>query len=251
MKITVITTSFNSAKTIEGTLKSVLTQTYEDYEYLIVDGASTDGTLDIAHRYEPLFEGRMKIVSEPDKGIYDAMNKGIAHATGDVVGFLNSDDFFTDDSVLETIAKSFMAIPELEAVYGDVHYVDESDLTRTVRYYSSHRFYREKMRRGYMPAHPSFYCKKSCFDKFGNYDISFKIAADFELLLRIIYKGNIAMTYIPKDFVTMRTGGASSSGLKSHRQIFKDHWRAFRKNGIKTNLLLYSTRYLGKITEFK
>ena len=250
MKITIITTSFNSAQTIESTLKSVLQQSYTDFEYLLIDGCSTDGTLDIIRCYEPLFDGRLKVFSEPDDGIYDAMNKGIAKASGEIVGFLNSDDFFTSDDVLSTLAKTFDVSGDIDAVYGDVHYVDETDLTKTVRYYSSHQFYREKMRRGYMPAHPSFYCKKTCFEKFGNYDCTFKIAADFEWLLRVIYNGKIRMSYIPKDFVTMRTGGASSSGLKSHLQIFKDHWRAFRKNGVKTNYLLYCTRYLQKLTEF-
>ena len=157
MKISVITATYNSATTVRDTFESLLAQTYQDIECIVVDGASKDGTLDIIREFEPRFGGRMKWSSEPDKGIYDAMNKGLARATGDVVGLLNSDDFFTAPDILEEVAKAFEADNTLDAVYGDIHYCKWDDVTRPVRYYSSKGFRRWKMFIGYMPAHPSLY----------------------------------------------------------------------------------------------
>ena len=218
MKISVITATFNSGKTLRDTIESVLRQTYRDIEYIIVDGASRDDTLDIIREYEPRFGGRMRWISEPDRGIYDAMNKGIGMATGAVVGLLNSDDFYTDECVLERVAAEIM---DVDAVYGDIHYVDDGDLTKCVRYYSSKGFRRWKMRMGFMPAHPSFYCRRTVYTP--GFDTDFRVAADFEQLLRLIYLNRIHTRYIPMDFVTMRTGGASSSGMKSHKKIICDH----------------------------
>lgn len=247
MKISIITATYNSAKTVRDTLESVLSQTFKDYEYIIKDGGSKDGTLDIVHEYEPKFEGRMRIISERDKGFYDGINRGYEAATGDILGLLNSDDFFSSDDVLEAVAARFLEDPTIEAVYGDVHYVKEDDISRRVRYYSSRHFNRKKMLMGYMPAHPSFYAKKECFQKYGTFDTTYKIAADFENLLRLIYLGGIKTSYIPKDFVTMREGGLSSSGFSSHKLIMKEHFCAFRENGVKCNKLLYMLRYLDKI----
>lgn len=249
MKISLITITYNSEKTLADTIKSVLEQTYLDVEYIIVDGASKDKTVSIVKQYEPLFNGRMKWISEKDKGLYDAMSKGIKMATGDVVGILNSDDFFTSKEVLEKIANAFVQDAELEAVYGDVHFVNPTNLQKCVRYYSSKIFERKLMRLGFMPAHPSFYIRKECFDKYGLYKTDYKIAADFEFLLRVIYKAKIKTKYLPIDMVTMRTGGASTSGLESHKRIMKEHLRAFRENGIYSNSLLLSLRYIYKVEE--
>ena len=249
MKISIISATFNSDKTVGDTIESVLRQSFLDYEYIIKDGGSKDDTLEICRQYESRFEGRMKIVSAPDKGIYDAMNKGFEVATGDVVGLLNSDDFYTSNDVLQTIADAFSADKELEAVYGDVHFVKDEDLSKCVRYYSSKLFSRGWMRFGFMPAHPSFYCKRSVYEKYGYFDTSYKIAADFESLLRFIYLGNIKTQYIKKDFVTMRTGGASTAGLASRKLIMKEHLRALKKNGIYSNAFLLSLRYFYKIYE--
>ncbi|MCM1441735.1 MAG: glycosyltransferase [Bacteroidales bacterium] len=250
MKISIITATWNSGKTVRDTIESVLGQSYADIEYLIVDGASKDNTLEIVKEYEPKFDGRLRYVSEPDKGIYDAMNKGIAMATGDVVGILNSDDFYTSSNIVETIVRTFEdAGEDLGAVYGDIHYVDDSDLSKCVRYYSSAGFRRSKMRMGWMPAHPSFYCRKSVYDKYGTFDTSFRIGADFENLLRLIFVNHIQIKYIPLDFVTMRTGGASTSGLASHKQIYRDHMKAYKKNGVYSNFLLEGLRYAGKVWE--
>lgn len=248
MVISIITVTYNSAATLCDTLESVLRQQYKDYEYIVVDGASTDGTIDMLRAYEPRFEGRMRWVSEPDRGLYDAMNKGIAMATGDVVGMLNSDDFYTSDQVLANIAKTFQSAC-VDAVYGDVHYVSHADLTKSVRYYSSRFFHRQLMRFGYMPAHPSFYCWRILFHAYGKFDLSYKVAADFELLLRFIYVHRIRIRYLHMDFVTMRTGGASTSGLSSHRQILRDHQRALRKHGIYSNVCYEALRYVYKVGE--
>jgi len=277
MKISIITATYNSGATVRDTLDSILRQDYADYEVIIKDGMSSDNTLDICREYEPRFEGRMRIISCADQGIYDAMNQGISATTGDIVGILNSDDFYTSDDVLSTIAKTFLAQPDIDAVYGDIHYVKPENINKCVRYYSSRVFRRSLMRLGFMPAHPSFYCKKSTYDRFilqnsentpivkanansqntptptakanAYFDTSYKIAADFDSLLRMIYVGRIKTQYIPKDCVTMRMGGASSSGTESHKQINRDHLRSFKKNGVRSNLALLSLRYIYKVGE--
>lgn len=249
MKFSIITATFNSGKTVRDTIESVLSQTCQDYEYIIKDGGSKDDTLEIVRSYEPKFGGRMKVISEPDKGIYDAMNKGMEAATGEVVGMLNSDDFFTSDDALQTIADAFAITKDIDATYGDIHFVKDGDLSKCVRYYSSKMFSWKWMRLGFMPAHPSFYCKRAVYEKYGKFDTSYKIAADFENLLRLIFIGRIKTMYIQKDFVTMRTGGASTAGLRSHEQIMKEHLRALKNNGVYSNVFLLSLRYLYKIYE--
>lgn len=248
MTISIITATYNSGQTLTDTLESVLRQSYTDIDYVIVDGGSKDNTLDIIRRYEPRFEGRMRWISEPDKGIYDAMNKGIRMATGGVVGLLNSDDFYTSNDVLEHVARA-LSDPNVDAIYGDIHYVNDDDLTHCVRYYSSRVFCRGLMRLGFMPAHPSFYCRRTIYEKYGLFDTSLRVAADFENLLRLIFVNRIRTKYIPEDFVTMRTGGASSSGMVSHKRILKEHMVAYKQNGVYSNLFLEGLRYLYKIGE--
>ncbi len=248
MKFSILTATFNSEHTLRETMESVLRQTYSDYEYIIIDGNSKDATLDIIKTYEPSFNGRLRYVSEPDKGIYDAMNKGIRMAKGDVIGILNSDDFYTFDDALEVIADAFTK-NDIDATYGDIHYVNDDNLQKPVRYYSSAVFKRSLMRYGMMPAHPSFYCKKEVYDRYGAFDTSYKIAADFENLLRLIFINHIKTQYIHKDFVTMRNGGASTESLHSRVQIMKDHLRAMKKNGVYSNFFLLSLRYFYKFYE--
>lgn len=249
MKISLITVTYNAGGVLCCAIESALHQTYSNLEYIIVDGASKDNTLDIIRAYEPQFQGRMKWISEPDCGLYDAMNKGIRMATGDVVGILNSDDFFTSNDVLEKVAESFIN-NDVDAVYGDIHFVRSDDLNRCVRYYSSRIFRRGLMRLGFIPAHPSFYCRRECFEKYGCYKTDYKIAADFDLLLRFIYVHHIRIKYLSVDMVTMRLGGASTSGLKSRMTGMKEHLRSFRENGVKTNRFLLSLRYFYKLTEY-
>lgn len=248
MKVSVITATWNSAATLRDTIESVLAQTYPDIEHIIVDGGSTDETIQLVREYEPRYNGRLRYVSEPDRGIYDAMNKGIGMATGEVVGILNSDDFYTSSDVVETLAGE-LAGSHADAVFGDIHFVEGEDLDKCVRYYSSAGFRRWKMLLGFMPAHPSFYCRKEVYSRFGLFSTSYKVAADFENLLRLIYVGKISIKYVPKDCVTMRTGGASTSGLASHRQILADHVRAYRENHVHSNALLDSLRYIYKVAE--
>ena len=248
MKISIVTATYNSGKTVRDTFMSVLNQTYDNYELIVVDGGSKDDTLEIIRHYEPIFDGRMKWISEPDRGIYDAMNKGIAMATGDAVGFLNSDDFYSSCGILRMVASS-MRNKNIDAVYGDVHYVHDNDLGKCVRYYSSRAFHRVWMRFGFMPAHPSFYCRREVYEKYGTFDLSYKVAADFECLLRLIFLHRIRTMYLPLDFVTMRTGGASTQGFASHKQIMSDHQLAFKKNGVYSNVFMECLRYVYKIFE--
>ncbi len=229
-------------------MNSVLAQSYTDYEHIIVDGASSDNTFDIIHELEPLYKGRLKWISEPDNGIYDAMNKGIAMATGDVVGILNSDDFYTSDSVLEEIAKE-MSREDNDAVYGDIHFVKDHHLDSCTRYYSSRYFTWWMMAMGYQPAHPSFYIRRGLYEKYGDFDTEFKIASDFEHMLRLIYVHRIKAKYLPMDFVTMRTGGASTNGLKSHTRIIRDHFHAYSKHNITIGYVLDFVRYPLKLIE--
>lgn len=249
MRISIITATFNSELTIRDTIDSVLRQTYHDWELIIKDGGSKDTTLDICTELSKKADGKMKIISSFDKGIYDAMNQGIEAAEGDIIGLLNSDDFYTSDDVLETIAKAFEK-SDIDACYGDIHYVNPDDLGKSIRYYSCAKFTRERMMYGYMPAHPSFYCRREVYQKYGLFDTSFKVAADFEQLLRLIYIEDIKMTYLNKDCVTMRTGGASTDGIKARVRIMKDHLRAFKKNGIKNNAFRLSLRYFSKLLEY-
>ena len=176
------------------------------------------------------------------------MNKGIAMATGDAVGFLNSDDFYSSCGILRMVASS-MRNKNIDAVYGDVHYVHDNDLGKCVRYYSSRAFHRVWMRFGFMPAHPSFYCRREVYEKYGTFDLSYKVAADFECLLRLIFLHRIRTMYLPLDFVTMRTGGASTQGFASHKQIMSDHQLAFKKNGVYSNVFMECLRYVYKIYE--
>lgn len=248
MKITIITTTYNSGRTLYDTIKSIIQQDYDNYEYIIIDGESKDDTINIIKRYEPQFKGKLKWISEKDKGIYDAMNKGILLASGDVIGILNSDDFFTSNDILKTIAKSFKE-NKVDAIYGDIHFVNNTNLNKCVRYYSSKIFKPYLMRFGLMPAHPSFYLKREIIQQIGLYNTSYKIASDFDFLLRAIYIKRIKTLYIRKDFVTMRTGGISTSGLSSHILIMKEHLDILKKNGIYSNILLLMLRYIYKIYE--
>ena len=247
-KISIITATYNSASTIADTLDSVLAQTYTNYELIVVDGQSTDGTLDVVNRYAERFGNKLRCLCGRDRGLYDAMNKGIACASGDVVGILNSDDFYTDSHTLQRVADT-LTDSTIDACYGDVHYVHPSDLNTQVRYYSSRPFRPWMMRLGFIPAHPSFYYRREIYQKYGLFDIRYKVAADFELLLRFIFIHHIRTLYVPADFVTMRTGGISTSGYRSHLKAMRDHLRALRNNHIRSSVVLLALRYLYKTIE--
>ncbi len=250
MKISVITATWNSAATVRDTIESVLAQTHSDIEHIIVDGGSKDATIDIVRSMQPRYTGghTLRYISERDRGIYDAMNKGLAMATGDVVGILNSDDFYSSPDILEQVARE-LADPAIDAVCGDIHYVDEADLTRCVRYYSGAYFRRPLMLLGYQPAHPSFYCRREIYKRYGGFDLDMRIASDFDNMLRLIYRHRLRLRYMPLDFVTMRQGGASTAGLKSHWRILRDHYRSYTKNRIPAGYLLDPLRYPLKLAE--
>lgn len=244
MKISVITATWNSGKTVEDTIRSVLGQKYTNVEHIIKDGGSKDNTIAICEEYKKKFYSSadapspevksMKIVSAKDGGIYDAMNKGIEMATGDIIGILNSDDFYTSDDVLERVAKEFEENPELEAVYGDIHFVKDEDLTKCTRYYSSSYFRPWLLRFGFMPAHPSFYVRREVYEKYELYDLQFRTSSDFEWMVRLFAKHHIRAKYIHKDFVTMREGGESTAGMEAKRKVNNDIVASLEKNGIFT-----------------
>lgn len=249
MKISIITATFNSGATVRDTIESVLKQTYPDIEYLIVDGASKDETVSIIREYEHKFGGRLHYISEPDKGIYDAMNKGIKMATGDVVGILNSDDFFTSNDVITRVADAFTQEKDIDAVYGDIHFVKDENLQKCTRYYSSKSFRPWLLRFGFMPAHPSFYCKKSVFEKYGLYDLQYRTSSDFEMMVRLLGKYKIKAKYLSMDFVTMRAGGESTAGLASKKKVNNDIARSLKAHGIYTNQMFQGVRYAWKACE--
>ena len=250
MKISIITATYNSAQTLGHTIESVIRQTYPDIEYIVVDGASTDGTQQIVKRYEPQLRGKMKWLSEKDHGIYDAMNKGIQMATGDIVGILNSDDYFTSNDIIEQLASAFHN-ESIDAVYGDIHFIRDGQPDKCIRYYSSKKFSPIWLRFGFMPAHPSFYCRREIFEKAGLYKTDYQIGSDYEMMVRLFMKHHIKARYLPIDFVTMRTGGASTRNVRSRLQLIKDDVRGCRENGIYTNALMISVKFLYKIFEFK
>lgn len=225
-------------------MDSVLHQTYADIEYVVVDGGSTDGTIDIIKSYEPKFKGRLHWISEKDEGIYDAMNKGIRMATGDVVGILNSADFFTTYYVMERMVAEFTDV--VDAVYGDIYFVKESNPTKSVRYYSGRPFHPWMVRYGYIPPHPSFYVRRTIYEKYGLYDNSFRISADVELIARLTFIHKIRTKYIPMVFVTMLVGGESTKSLKNRWLGTKEDLIACRKLGIKSNIVFVHFKYIIK-----
>lgn len=250
MKVSIITVTYNSANTLAMAIESVLRQTYPGIEYIVKDGGSTDKTIDVIKEYEPKFHGRMKWVSAKDKGIYDGMNKGIEMATGDLVGILNSDDFFTTSDVVSKVVENIKE-KNVDAIYGDIHFVRDSNLQKCVRYYSSKLFSPFWLRFGFMPAHPSFYVKRGILIEAGLYKIKYKLGADFEMMVRLFHKYHISYYYLQKDFVTMRTGGASTRDINSRRILLKEDVQACRENGIRTNRLLILLKYLYKILEYR
>jgi glycosyltransferase involved in cell wall biosynthesis len=210
MKISIITVCFNSEKTIQDTLVSVSNQKNVDVEHIIVDGASKDGTLDIINNHHKV----SRLISEPDKGIYDAMNKGIALATGEIIGTLNADDFYYEENVLKEVEKVFLD-PEVEACYGDLVYIKQDDVNQTVRFWKSNEYEEGLFKSGWMPAHPTFFLRKTVYERLGAFRLDYKIAADFELLFRFIEQNKIKTQYIPKVMVKMRLGGTTNKSLKN------------------------------------
>ncbi len=227
-KISVITAVYNNKETIVDALESVLSQSYHNVEHIVIDGGSTDGTVELVRAFGDKIE---KFVSEPDGGIYDALNKGISLATGDAVGFLNSDDVYAHDRVLEKIARAFQ-YEGVDSVYGDLNYVKRDDVSKVVRHWKSHEFSRNKLRTGWMPPHPTFYVRRKIYEKYGGFDTSFKIAADYDSILRFLGLNHISTTYIPEVLVQMRLGGVSNRNIRSILQKSIEDYKALKKNAM-------------------
>jgi glycosyltransferase involved in cell wall biosynthesis len=213
MKISIITVCFNAARTIEQTIESVLAQSYTDLEYIVVDGGSKDRTVEILEKYK----NRITYISEKDDGIYDAMNKGIRMATGDIIGVIGADDFYPNHEVLSKVALAFKN-NDTDSAFGNVKFVDPEDTSKIVRFWKDDEYNRANWLKGWMPPHIAFYLKKSAYNKFGVYKTEFTCSGDYELMLRMLYKNNLSSQHIPEILMTMRVGGTSSASLK-HRYV--------------------------------
>lgn len=246
MKISVITVCLNCAATIRSTIESVLSQTHGDVEYIIVDGGSDDGTLSIIDEYRANIAN---VISGPDAGIYDAMNKGVSLATGDIVGILNADDFFENDRVLTDVAAAFAREPSVDVVFGDVVFVRPDDLSRVVRYYDSSRFRPWKLRFGWMPPHPATFVRRSVYQLYGFYRTDYRIASDYERFVRWLLVHGLHYLRIDKVLVRMRTGGISTAGLRGNLLLNREIVRACRDNGVYTNLFVVLSKLPMKLLE--
>ena len=246
LKISIITVSFNSAKTIKETIESILIQDYNNIEYIIIDGGSSDETINIVKSYS---EKISYFISEKDNGIYDAMNKGIKAATGDIIGILNSDDFYPNSFVLSNVARSFEKY-NCDAVYGDLVYVKAKDATQIKRYWQAGNYNTSKIKNGWMLPHPTFFVKKVMYDRHGLYNSDLKRAADYEMILKLLYKENISVHYIPMILVKMRMGGASNSTFLNRIRANKEDGLAWTKNQLDKPLFVRIKKPLQKVRQF-
>jgi len=228
MKLSIVTAVFNRAQTIGQALETVQQQSYGAIDHVIQDGGSIDGTLGILER---MSNADIRIQSAPDAGIYDAINKGIARAEGEVIGLMHSDDFFADNQVITDVAELFED-PDVDGVYGDLQYVAAEDTTRVIRHWRSGSYDPRKLQQGWMPPHPTVYLRREVFEKFGLYDTSYRIAADYDAMLRYMGKGSIRMAYLPRVMVKMRVGGESNRSLKHIILKSQEDYRALRSNGM-------------------
>lgn len=243
-KISIVTISYNSEETIEDTIKSVVSQSYDNLEYIIIDGGSKDGTLDIIKRYKDQIH---QLVSEPDNGIYDAMNKGVSAATGDIVGILNSDDVYADQSVISDVVE---AIGEADSLYADLVYVKRDQLDEVIRYWKSGEFSRSNFKKGWMPPHPTFFLRKNKYNSHGLYSTQLRSAADYELMLRMLYKNEISCVYLPKTITRMRVGGQSNVTLKNRWKANREDREAWRMNDVKPGLFTLIMKPLSKVKQW-
>jgi len=234
MQISVITVTFNCASVIQDCISSVAGQTHSDIEHIVIDGKSTDGTVEILKEH---MDSLAVLVSEPDNGIYDAMNKGIAFASGDIIGFLNADDFYAHDRVLEVVAKCFIGDPMLDVCYADLMYVDQFDLTHTVRYWQSNSFVPGSFSCGWCPPHPTFFVRRSVYERFGGFDLSYRIAADVELMMRLLEVHKLRVKYVPDVWVKMRMGGTTNKNWRNVWAQNQEVLRALKSHELSANPL--------------
>jgi glycosyltransferase involved in cell wall biosynthesis len=236
MKISVITPTYNSESVIKDCIESVTNQSYKNFEHLVIDGASTDRTLQILEEYQ---NSLTVVISKQDHGIYDAMNKGINLATGSVIGFLNSDDFYINNNVLNRVADIFIKDPLLDACYANLLYTDKLNTSRIVRYYKSKKFFPGAFAKGWSPPHPTFFLRRSVFDRFGYFNLKYSIAADVELMMRFLEINNIRVRYVPELWVKMRMGGVTNKSLKNIWKQNQEVLRALRFHHLPTNTILF------------
>lgn len=246
MKVSIITVSYNSAETIDDCILSVLRQSYPNIEYIIVDGNSKDNTLDIISGHS---NGVHTVISEPDEGIYHAMNKGIAACSGDVVGILNSDDVYADENVIADVVK-LLTSSGAAACYGDLVYVDRTDLDKVQRTWISGPYQRDKFLKGWMPPHPTFYLKREFYAQYGDFNLDFRTSADYELMLRMLFKNELPAAYLNRTLVRMRAGGQSNLSLKNRLCANREDRRAWAVNGIKVPFWTTLRKPLSKIGQF-
>lgn len=246
MKVSIITVCFNNVDTIQATIESVRSQNYHDTEYIVVDGRSSDGTLEVIESYSNFITSK---VSEPDQGLYDAINKGIELATGDVVGLLHADDIFNSNHVISDVVNLFKTTA-CDAVYGDLQYVDRDDTNKIVRNWKAGVYKAGMFLKGWMPPHPTLYLRRDLFAQYGVYNTSFKISADYELMLRFIHKHKIQLNYLPQVLVKMRVGGKSNSSISSRVQANLEDRKAWKINGLKADLLTPYRKPLSKLGQF-
>ncbi len=247
MKVTIITVVYNNEQFIAGAIESVLGQSYQNIEYIIIDGASTDNTLQIINGYKNRIT---KIVSEKDNGLYDAMNKGVGLATGDVIGILNSDDIYYSDKVIEEIVESFKSNEKADAVYGNLVYCEQANIDKVVRRWVTKPHYKSFFEDGEIPPHPGLFIRKSVYDSVNGYNLSFKIAADYEFMLRAFRANRFKIIFINKFLVRMRLGGASNKNVKNIIQGNREIQRAWKINGLKFPLKLLIVRPYKKIRQY-
>jgi len=246
MKITIITVTYNCEKYLDQCIQSVLNQSYKNIEYIIVDGKSKDNTIDIIKKYENQIT---KWISEPDKGMFDALNKGMKMATGDVIGVLHSDDVFASEDVLETIANAFEK-NDVDTLYGDLNYVYEEDIFKIYRKWEGKPFDRNLFKSGWMPAHPAFYFKRSLLEKYGDYEIEFYSASDYEFMARYLFKHNLSTVYLPKLIIRMRRGGLSNNSFLKRIEANRNDYKAMKANGIPFPLFVSILKPLSKLHQY-
>lgn len=247
IKITLITVCYNSEKTIETNLESVSSQNYKNFEHIIIDNKSIDKTLSIVKKYPHV----NKILSELDKGTYDAMNKGINIAEGDIIGFLNSDDFYVNNKIFSKIAGLFRDNPSLDACYADLIYVDQSDITQTRRYWKSRDFIPGLFSKGWSPPHPTFFVRRSVYKLFGNFNLNYPVASDVDLMMRFLEINKINVRYVPELWVKMRSGGMSNKSLKSIFTQNQDILSALRNYKLSANPIIFFTyKIISRLKQF-
>jgi glycosyltransferase involved in cell wall biosynthesis len=246
LKVSIITVVLNNVQHIENCINSVLKQSYGNIEYIIIDGGSTDGTIDLIKKYEKQIS---RLVSEPDRGIYDAMHKGVMKASGDIIGILNSDDMYADEKVIGKVVGCFLDT-YTDTCYGDLAYVDRNDINKTIRYWKSNSYIKENFRRGWMPPHPTFFVKRNIYQQYGMFNPDFPLAADYELMLRLLYVKDVSTAYIPACLVKMRTGGRSHPGLLNTCKNIVENYHAWKVNGLKANPLTFLMKPLFKTLQY-